>query len=120
MDEQKFEDNTQYPTIISTERYYGKNSSSLHLPFFCAIRLPPGPNEVPIIPSLVAEACGMKIITGDESILPETHIYYVLCIYHLTKNNYYEGGMMGAVMGVGMGLFMGAMGDVSPIQIIQG
>jgi len=27
---------------------------------------------------------------------------------------------MGAVMGVGMGLFMGAMGDVSPIQIIQG
>ena len=23
-------------------------------------------------------------------------------------------------MGVGMGLFMGAMGDVSPIQIIQG
>jgi hypothetical protein len=113
MDERKFEDNTQYPTI-STERYYGKNSSSLHLPFFCAIRLPPGPNEIPIIPSLVAEACGMKIITGDESILPET------CIYHLTKSNYYEGGMMGAVMGVGMGLFMGAMGDVSPIQIIQG
>eukprot|EP01035_Chromulina_nebulosa_P002412 gene2412-3259_t len=80
-------------SMISTERYYGKNSSSLHLPFFCAIRLPPGPTEIPIIPSLVAEACGLKIITG---------------------------GMMGAVMGVGMGLFMGAMGDVSPIQIIQG
>ena len=27
---------------------------------------------------------------------------------------------MGSVMGVGLGIFMGAMGDVSPIQIIQG
>jgi hypothetical protein len=35
-------------------------------------------------------------------------------------NIFHVGGMMGAVMGVGMGLFMGAMGDVSPIQIIQG
>ena len=69
MNERKVEDedpNRHGYSMISTERYYGKNSSSLHLPFFCAIRLPPGPTEIPIIPSLVAEACGLKIITGNE------------------------------------------------------
>lgn len=27
---------------------------------------------------------------------------------------------MGAVLGVGLGVFMGAMGDVSPIQVLHG
>lgn len=27
---------------------------------------------------------------------------------------------MGSVLGIGLGVFMGAMGDVSPIQVIQG
>ena len=29
-------------------------------------------------------------------------------------------GLLGAFMGVGLGLFMGAMGDVSPIEVRQG
>ena len=64
------------------------------LPFYSPIRAPiPPETEVPVIPSLMAEACGSKIITG---------------------------GVMGSVIGVAMGIFMGAMGDVSPIQIING
>ena len=64
------------------------------LPFYHPIKAPvPPETEIPVIPSLMAEACGSKIITG---------------------------GVMGAVIGVGMGIFMGAMGDVSPIQIING
>lgn len=46
------------------KRLYGTYSKDLYLPFFKAIKLPPGPEEVPILPSLVAEACGFKIITG--------------------------------------------------------
>lgn len=71
-------------SIIPTERYYGKNSSSLHLPFFCAIRLPPGPTEIPIIPSLVAEACGLKIITGSGCVhirLPCTFLYVIELLF---------------------------------------
>lgn len=72
---------------------YGEKSKNLYLPYFQQIRLPPGPPEVPILPSLVQESCGFKIITG---------------------------GVMGAVLGVGLGVFMGAMGDVSPIQVLHG
>ena len=42
---------------------------------------------------MLPEACGSKIIAG---------------------------GVMGAIIGVAMGVFMGAMGDVSPIQIVNG
>lgn len=71
---------------------YGDNAKHLYLPFYKIIKLTPAPDEYPILPTLVNESCGMKIITG---------------------------AMMGSVLGVGMGLFMGAMGDVSPIQIIN-
>ena len=74
---------------------YGVHGSFIcTLPFFKKLPIPPSTEtEVPIIPSLIPEACGTKIITG---------------------------GAIGAVMGVGLGLFMGAMGDVSPIQIVKG
>lgn len=72
---------------------YGEAAKPLYLPFFKQIRLPPPLEEVPIIPTLVQESCGSKIITG---------------------------AIMGSVLGVGMGLFMGAMGDVSPIQMVNG
>ncbi len=74
-------------------QHYGEDARNLYLPYFKQIKLPPGPSEVPILPTLVMEACGTKIITG---------------------------GVMGAVLGVGLGVFMGAMGDVSPIQVLQG
>ena len=76
---------------------YRSNATSgdrLVLPFYRPLKIPPSKEtEVPVIPSLMMEACGTKIITG---------------------------GAMGAVIGVAMGIFMGAMGDVSPIQIING
>lgn len=64
----------------------------------------------------------MKIITGDVLIRTQKTKYLLTSTTKqiVILSNFYEGGMMGAVMGVGMGLFMGAMGDVSPIQIIQG
>jgi len=72
---------------------YGEGTKDLFLPFFRPVRLPEAPSEVPILPTLVNESCGFKIITG---------------------------GLMGSVAGVGLGLFMGAMGDVSPIQVVNG
>jgi import inner membrane translocase subunit TIM22 len=44
-------------------------------------------------PNIIGESCGGKILSGL---------------------------VLGSVLGVGMGLFMGAMGDVSPIQIRYG
>jgi mitochondrial import inner membrane translocase subunit TIM22 len=82
----------QNPSEVAKE-VYGGYSKSMYLPFFRQIRLPAPPDEVPILPSIVNESCGSKIITG---------------------------AIMGSVLGVGMGLFMGAMGDVSPIQVING
>ena len=70
----------------------GANTTFI-LPFYRQVKMPPPAAEVPVIPTLITEACGTKIITG---------------------------GVMGAVIGVALGAFMGAMGDVSPIQIIQG
>jgi len=49
---------------VNNTKYYGDNSKNLFLPFYRPVRLPPAPSEVPIIPSLVAEACGTKVITG--------------------------------------------------------
>ena len=76
-----------------SETYYGNSAQKLYLPFFRPIYLPPPPEEVPILPTLVQESCGFKIVTG---------------------------AMMGSVLGVGLGLFMGAMGDVSAIQVVSG
>ena len=63
------------------------------LPLYRQPHMPPGAAEVPIIGTLLPEACGTKIITG---------------------------GVMGAIIGIGLGAFMGAMGDVSPIQVLNG
>lgn len=87
---EEIEKNKQYINPYGTSE-----NSRFMLPFYREIR-PPEPKEaisVPVIPSLLPEACGTKILTG---------------------------GVMGAVIGIGLGAFMGAMGDVSPIQIIQG
>ena len=73
--------------------FYGKAGTTLFLPFFQPIKYPPPLPDRPAIPTLVNEACGLKILTG---------------------------AVLGSVLGVGLGLFMGAMGDVSPIQIING
>eukprot|EP01040_Poterioochromonas_malhamensis_P016125 gene16126-18224_t len=64
------------------------------IPFYREVKVPIGANsDYPILPTFVQESCGYKIITG---------------------------GMLGSVLGVGLGLFMGAMGDVTPIQVSQG
>eukprot|EP01031_Cornospumella_fuschlensis_P039045 gene39045-47505_t len=76
------------------ENYYGEAAKNLFLPFYRPVRMPPPHNEPLVLPTILAESCAFKIVTG---------------------------GAMGAVMGVGLGLFMGAMsGDVSPIQIVNG
>jgi import inner membrane translocase subunit TIM22 len=85
--------NGQPPLELSNRLHYGVDWRPLPLPFFRQVFPPKVSDEVPFLPTLVQESCGFKIITG---------------------------GMMGAVMGVGLGLFMGAMGDVSPIQVVQG
>lgn len=73
--------------------YYGKISNGLYLPFFKPVSFPDPPSEFPILPTMVPESCIFKIVTG---------------------------GIMGSIAGIGLGLFMGAMGDVSPIQIVNG
>jgi import inner membrane translocase subunit TIM22 len=74
-------------------KVYGENAKYLYLPFFKKVKLPKALENVPILPTLVPEACGTKILMG---------------------------AVMGSVLGIGMGVFMGAMGDVSPIQILNG
>lgn len=71
----------------------GTGNSLYVLPFYRQPRKFPSGSEVPVIPSNFPEACGTKIITG---------------------------GVMGAVIGIALGAFMGAMGDVSPIQVVNG
>jgi import inner membrane translocase subunit TIM22 len=66
---------------------------TVYLPFFKQLNLPKPPEEIPFLPSILPEACASKIITG---------------------------GLMGSIMGLGLGVFMGAMGDVSPIQVLNG
>lgn len=75
--------------------YYGEPGKELYLPFYRSVRMPPPHNEPLYLPTIVMESCAFKTVTG---------------------------GMMGSVMGVGLGLFMGAMGgDVSsPIQLVNG
>jgi hypothetical protein len=42
----------------------GGIAAHYYLPFYKQIKLPPPPEEVPFLPTLVQEACGFKIITG--------------------------------------------------------
>lgn len=71
----------------------GAGNSHYVLPFYKQPRQFPSGADVPVVGSGLTEACGTKIITG---------------------------GVMGAVIGIALGAFMGAMGDVSPIQIVNG
>lgn len=73
------------------KRVYG--DSNLPLPFFQPIKLPVPPEQIPFLPTIVPEACGSKIILG---------------------------AVTGYIMGLGLGGFMGVMGDVSGLQIING
>lgn len=75
--------------------YYGDAAKGMYLPFFKPVKMPPPHPEQLFLPSIVAESCAFKVISG---------------------------GLMGSVLGVGMGLFMGAMGgDVSaPLVLING
>ena len=66
---------------------------TVFLPFFKQITLPPGAPQIPVNPAIIQESCGSKILVG---------------------------ALMGSVLGVGLGIFMGAMGDVNPIQILHG
>ena len=80
-----------HPTII-----YGEskpNTPITFLPFYKRINLPIPPEDIPFLQTIMPESCGSKIIIGS---------------------------VTGYVMGLGLGVFMGAMGDVSAIQIIQG
>jgi import inner membrane translocase subunit TIM22 len=83
------------PVAAATAAPYGVMASTMtpYMPFFKQTNLPAPPPEIPLNPALIPESCGSKIIMG---------------------------AVMGAVLGSGLGLFMGAMGDVSPIEIIQG
>lgn len=82
--------------------YYGEKAAGMYyLPFFRQIKLPPPPQEYPVLPSLIQESCGFKILSG---------------------------AVMGSILGIGLGLFMGAVGgegqglsDVSsPFRLING
>lgn len=75
--------------------YYGEHAKHLYLPFFIPVRYPPAVEEPLFLPTIMLESCAFKIITG---------------------------GVMGSVLGVGLGLFMGAMGGdtLSSIQVLNG
>lgn len=78
----------------TSEALYGGTIAGFPLPIIQPFLLPgKHVDEMPILPTLIQESCGYKIITG---------------------------GLMGSVLGIGMGIFMGAMGDVTPIQVSQG
>lgn len=75
-------------------RIYGSVSESLPLPFYRIINLPVPPEDIPVNPGIIGESCGGKIISGM---------------------------FIGGILGVGMGLFMGAMGgENTAIQIWKG
>ena len=82
---------------IAIGNIYGDKGSKLNLPFvlpYHSHALPTSMITFPVVPpNVVQESCGFKIIAG---------------------------GAMGGVMGLGLGLFMGAVGDNSPIQVING
>ena len=73
---------------------YGDYSRSLYLPFYKTVHIPSKPpDSSPGNPSLIADSCGLKIVSG---------------------------AAIGGVLGIALGIFMGAMGDVSPILVQQG
>ena len=72
---------------------FGKETISFPLPFYKQIAMPLPGDPPPINPGWLSESCGFKVVTG---------------------------ALMGSVLGVGLGLFMGAMSDVSPIQVVRG
>ena len=84
---------------IKTNNYettliYGEASKNLYLPFFKTVLVPSKQFDEPLInPSLVGDSCGFKVISG---------------------------AAIGAGLGLALGVFMGAMGDVSPIQVLHG
>ena len=69
---------------------YGSN---VKLPFYQPYTPSYPPTDIPILPTIIPESCGSKILVG---------------------------GVMGSVMGYGLGVFMGALGENSAIQIIKG
>ena len=83
---------TSTPSSLPTS-FPSSSSSKIYLPFYKQITLPPPPDEIPFLPTILPESCGFKIV---------------------------QGAFVGSILGVGMGIFMGAMGDVSPIVIING
>ncbi len=89
--------NEDYDKLLEqSKQFYGKNNtvSGYPLPVLKQFILPKAPPEaMPYNPDLGAEACGGKII---------------------------QGAIMGGVLGIGLGLFMGAMGDNSAFQIVNG
>jgi len=78
------------PSIATS---FPSSSSKVYLPFYKQITFPPPPDEIPFLPTIFPESCGFKIV---------------------------QGAIVGSILGVGLGIFMGAMGDVSPIVIING
>ena len=78
------------PSIATS---FPSSSSKVYLPFYKQITFPPPPDEIPFLPTIFPESCGFKIV---------------------------QGAIIGSILGVGLGIFMGAMGDVSPIVIING
>jgi hypothetical protein len=79
--------------IPSTPHSLIPSTSRIYLPFYKQLNFPPPPDEIPFLPTIVPESCGFKII---------------------------QGAVAGSIIGVGLGIFMGAMGDTSPIVIING
>jgi len=82
---------TSTPSISTS--FPSSSSSKIYLPFYKQITFPPPPDEIPFLPTILPESCGFKIV---------------------------QGAVIGSILGVGLGVFMGAMGDVSPIVIING
>lgn len=78
---------------MDREQYYGDIAKLYPFPGIRSVSFPPPPDKYPVLPTILPESCAFKIVTG---------------------------ALMGSVLGVGLGLFMGAMGDVSPIQIVNG
>ena len=73
---------------------YNSEVMNVPLPFYRHFNLlKTSLDSMPLDGNLLMEACAPKIIVG---------------------------GLMGSVLGVGMGLFMGMMGDPSPIKIVKG
>ena len=85
------------PDIYATDKrmqYTYILNGKIPLPFFRPYNLKTTSLDAPPIDGgILMEACAPKIVTG---------------------------GVLGSVLGIGMGIFFGAMNDPSPIRIVQG